>query len=119
MASKLFAPWIADLQRAAGYDFSLVFLWLPSPDMAVARVASRVTAGGHGVAEDVVRRRYETGLRNFIRLYLPLADRWRVYNGSTAPRPTLVASGARGRCARVYDAQAWQAIRETAADAGA
>jgi predicted ABC-type ATPase len=60
LASRTFAPWIADLV-AGGYEFHLMFLWLPSADLAVDRVALRVRAGGHHVAEDVVRRRYAYG----------------------------------------------------------
>ena len=45
-----------------GYQFHLVFLWLPHPDMAVARVAARVREGGHDVPEETIRRRYEAGL---------------------------------------------------------
>ena len=33
--------------RAAGYRATFIFLWLPSAEMAIARVAKRVAAGGH------------------------------------------------------------------------
>lgn len=78
LASRTFAPWIADLV-ACGYEFHLMFLWLPSADLAVDRAALRVRAGGHHVAEDVVRRRYAKGISNFFSLYQPLAPTWRVY----------------------------------------
>lgn len=45
LASRSFAPWLASLV-AGGYRFHLVFLWLPSADLAVARVADRVRLGG-------------------------------------------------------------------------
>src|SRR6516225_8899139 len=48
LASRSFAPWLKDL-LATRYQFHLVFLWLPSPDLAVARVAARVREGGHDV----------------------------------------------------------------------
>ncbi len=38
LASRSFAPWIAQL-CATGYEFGLLYLWLPSPEHAVARVA--------------------------------------------------------------------------------
>ena len=44
--------------REIGYQFHLVFLCLPDPDMAVARVAARVREGGHDVPEETIRRRY-------------------------------------------------------------
>jgi predicted ABC-type ATPase len=61
LASRSMAPWLAEL-RASGYRLLLVFLWLPSAEVAIARVGRRVTDGGHHVPADVVRRRYERGL---------------------------------------------------------
>ena len=60
--------------RESGYRITLIFLWLPSPAAAVARVARRVKEGGHRIPEDVVVRRYRSGLRNMRTLYLPAAD---------------------------------------------
>jgi predicted ABC-type ATPase len=40
------------LCRAAGYRVTFIFLWLPSPDMALARVARRVASGGHRIPPD-------------------------------------------------------------------
>jgi len=42
-----------------GYRILLFFLWLPSADLAVARVKNRVRQGGHNVPEPVIRRRFE------------------------------------------------------------
>jgi len=75
--------------RAAGYHVKLIFLSLPSADLAVARVASRVAHGGHNVPEDVVRRRFENGLRNFQTLYQSLVDSWVLYDNS-GPSPLLI-----------------------------
>ena len=77
LASPNFAPWIAGL-RQLGYAFNLYFLWLPTADMAVERVAARVRSGGHHVPEETIRRRYDRGLANFFRAYLPLATNWRL-----------------------------------------
>jgi len=75
LASKSFARWLHEL-RQTGYRPQLVFLWLPSPEMAVARVASRVLRGGHHVDDETVRRRYHAGLWNFFQLYRPLMESW-------------------------------------------
>ena len=93
LATRSYAPWIAGL-RDRGYTFRLLFLWLRSPDLAVERVRERVRLGGHDVAEEVVRRRYDAGLRNFHALYRPLADRWWVYDNSEPGEMPLVAAGA-------------------------
>lgn len=61
---------------ALGFQTTLHFIELPSPEFAVRRVAERVAAGGHGVPEADVRRRFERGLRLFSSVYKPLVDRW-------------------------------------------
>ncbi|MFA7405179.1 MAG: AAA family ATPase [Pelobacteraceae bacterium] len=68
--------------RELGYHVKLIFLSLPSADMAVARVAGRVAQGGHNVPEDVVRRRFSQGLHNFTNLYKSSVDAWILYNNS-------------------------------------
>lgn len=68
--------------QAQGYIVKLFFLQLPSPEMALARVRQRVAAGGHNVPEDVIRRRFYAGLRNFEQFYKPLVDEWVLYDNS-------------------------------------
>ncbi len=68
LASRSFAPWIS-AQVEEGYEFHLVFLWLPSADIAVRRVRDRVERGGHEVPEETVRRRFARGLSNFQEIY--------------------------------------------------
>lgn len=68
LASRSFAPRIRRL-IVDGYECHLVFLWLPSADLAVAPVADRVRLGGHAVPEETIRRRYRSGLRSFFDLY--------------------------------------------------
>jgi predicted ABC-type ATPase len=72
--------------RELGYRFTLIFLWLPSADIALARVAQRVANGGHGIPRDVVIRRYAAGIRNMRHDYLPLADVAVVYDNSERGR---------------------------------
>lgn len=68
--------------RASGYAAELIFLELPSPEMAVRRVRLRVSQGGHDIPEAVVRRRFRAGLRNFRELYGGTVERWeRIGNG--------------------------------------
>ena len=104
--SRSFSPRIRALIRA-GYQCHLVFLWLPSADFAVARVADRVRLGGHAVPEETVRRRYRSGLRNFVGLYQALTTTWR-----------LIASGAGTETLAVSDADLWRRIRAEASHEG-
>jgi predicted ABC-type ATPase len=68
--------------REAGYHVKLIFLSLPSADMAVMRVAARVAQGGHNISETVIRRRFDAGLRNFHERYVPLVSSWNLYDNS-------------------------------------
>ena len=111
LASRSFAPWLSRL-LVDGYEFHLVFLWLPTPETAIARVVERVRRGGHDVAEAIIRRRYHAGLKNLFDIYLPLATNWQViHNGSHTPR--LIAEG-RALVERVCDATTWATIKKSA-----
>jgi predicted ABC-type ATPase len=94
--------------RRVGYQVNIVYLWLPTADLAIARVAERVRAGGHDVPADVVRRRFTRGRRNFLAMYRPLADRWRLYDASSLRGPRLVASGGRQIRTIVHDRSTWR-----------
>jgi predicted ABC-type ATPase len=78
--------------RQAGYHVELVFLSLPSADVAIGRVRSRAAQGGHDLPPDVVRRRFDAGLRNFRSIYCTIVDRWELYDNSVRP-PRLIAAG--------------------------
>jgi len=88
--AKLIPEW-----RSLGYHVKLIFLILPSADLATARVASRAAQGGHNVPEFIVRRRFDSGLRNFHNLYRAIVNSWVLYdNSGSAPR--LLESGDNG-----------------------
>jgi predicted ABC-type ATPase len=78
--------------RAAGYYVKLIFLNLPTPELAVARVAARVKQGGHNVPESLIRRRFDRSLHNFRELYSGLVNRWEWYDNSGI-MPRLISSG--------------------------
>lgn len=73
---------LINLSRKKGYQVTLLFFWLPSPDLAISRVKIRVKEGGHNIPIDIIRRRYENGLKNFFKLYLPIIDNWIFINNS-------------------------------------
>lgn len=68
--------------RQRGYRVKLFFLRLPTPEAAIARVAQRVSEGGHDVPEAVIRRRFHAGWRNFEETYRGLVDGWAIYDNS-------------------------------------
>lgn len=90
LASRTFAPWLRRLQ-GDGYAIHVIYLWLPSADLAVGRVAERVRRGGHDVPEPTIRRRYDKSLLNFFNLYRPFADSWLMLDNAQEPEPRSVA----------------------------
>ena len=109
LASRSFASWIGPLIDT-GYVFRIFFLWLPSPEMAIDRVRDRVLSGGHQVPEEVIRRRYQAGLRNFFHLYRPMAASWRFLDNSIPGDPRLVAKGAFDQTAQIWDDNLWDNV---------
>lgn len=115
LASRSFAPWLKSL-IARGVSLHVVYVWLRSPELAIRRVKARVRRGGHGVDAVVVRRRYVRSAQNLVRLYLPLASEWVIYDNSGS-KPHVIAKGGRGKDMLVDDARAFLGLME-AADAG-
>lgn len=109
LASRTFAPWLRHL-RGSGYHVHVALLTLPSPELAVARVAMRVRLGGHRVPDDIIRRRFEAGLRNFFGLYQELAETWQVFDNTWVSGPRLIAMGSRGTARVVQEPGAWAAL---------
>ena len=75
-----------------GYNIKLLFFWLPSVEMAINRVAIRVSEGGHNIPTDVIERRYSRGIENLFKIYIPLCDEWAVFDNSDE-LPDLIARG--------------------------
>jgi len=109
LAARTFAPFIIEC-KAKGYIINLIYFWLQSADLAVERVAQRVASGGHSIPEDVIRRRYQRGRVNLISLYLPLCDRWIIYNNSSNDT-SLVAEYNYSQQLVVYESKTWNQIR--------
>ena len=101
--------------RAAGYRQTLIFLWLPSPEDAITRVARRVVEGGHHIPEGVIRRRYDAGLKNMHRLYLPLVDVAYIYDNSDRGG-VLIAERQPNMPLTVRDNARWNRLLEASRD---
>lgn len=87
------------LREAASQKFEvrIFYVGLASPEEHIARVAHRVSQGGHDIPETTIRRRWRHSRQNLIDL-LPAMTEVRVYDNSgfadpaagDAPEPTLV-----------------------------
>jgi len=109
LATRSFVPRLQKM-REKGYEFSLFFLYLADPELAILRVAERVRQGGHDISQDTIKRRYEKGLHNFFKLYQPIADNWHFYDNSNGLR--LIASGELLKTVKVFDKKVWQGLRK-------
>lgn len=68
------------LWRRSGYSVSLIYLRLPSVEASIARVRRRVEAGGHGIPEETILRRFEKSITYFEDTYKPIVDEWYVWD---------------------------------------
>ena len=91
LSSQSFAPFLHQ-PKSAG---------LPSGDLLLLAVerfvgcAPRQAAGGdggHDAPADTVRRHFGRSLNNFNSRYLPLADRWAVFDNSVNGKAILIAT---------------------------
>ena len=111
LASRTFAPWLRALKQQ-DYLLHLIYLWLPSADIAVERIAERVRRGGHTVPEMDIRRRYVNSLSNFFNLYLPIADSWLMLDNSQQPEPRPVAWRNIGGPIHIVQDGPWKVLRQ-------
>jgi predicted ABC-type ATPase len=97
--------------RELGYRLTLLFLWLSSVEMAIARVARRVEQDGHSIPAEVIVRRYYAGLRNLRHIYLPAVDTASIYDNS-GDAPVLIAERNSDRHFILHDPARWQLIEQ-------
>lgn len=99
-----------DFSFEAGYRTSLIFLWLPNPECAMARVDERVRSGGHSVPEETTRRRYDRGLKNLFELYLPAVNHWKLFNAASET-PLEIARFDDVNGERIFQPTLWEQMK--------
>lgn len=73
LSGKTYIRLIKQLQDK-GWIVNLIYLYLPSVQVSIERVAERVRHGGHDIPVESILRRYPRSLKNLIELYSPLCD---------------------------------------------
>ena len=68
--------------KAKNYNVTLLFFWLQNSDLAIERVKTRVSEGGHNIQTDVINRRYLGGIKNLFDIYLSIADEVLIFDNS-------------------------------------
>lgn len=111
LSGKSYANLLAEL-KSKGYAIHLFFLWIPSPELAIARIKERVVEGGHHVPTEDVRRCFIRGMRNFFKLYESILDSWVLIDNSKS-KPILIAKRRNGD-REVIDQKLFDSIQKVA-----
>lgn len=111
LSSRTFARFLTGC-KAQGYTVQIFYVALPSPELAVNRVALRVKMGGHNIPQADIERRFLRSLHNLYSLYLPLADRWAVLDNASGTLEPI----AHGTARRTYveDSDKWLNLKRLA-----
>ena len=103
-----------DLDGKAGHRWWLwVFL---GEDTVVFRLDP---TRGHDVPEAVIRRRWSAGLRALFDVYLPLVDRWQIFDNSDLPVREVARGGPAGLVTQTLDEGRWRRLLMLAVQSGA
>lgn len=111
LANRSLAPRFRELQRR-GYFIYLFFIYAPSPELCLARVAARVRRGGHDIPEKTVRRRWRSGLENLMGLYFPIVDECIVLATADATSLRPIARIYNGKPVAIAEPDTWVQIQE-------
>ena len=93
-----------------GYNITLLYFWLDSPELAIQRVSSRVSQGGHDIPVDTIRRRYYSGIKNFFTIYMVEADFWMIINNS-GQISEIIAEGTGGQIDKISNIRIFDQIK--------
>lgn len=96
--------------QALGYKVHLIFFFLENEEQAIARVAQRVSNGGHNIPEADIRRRFKRGIYNLLNLYMPICDNVHIYNNAHGDA-ILVAK--QSRCngeIQIFEQEMWNQL---------
>ena len=81
LATKSYKSKIVEA-KAANYNVTLLFFWLQNAELAIERVKTRVSEGGHNIEPEVIRRRYLAGIKNLFDIYISIADEVLIFDNS-------------------------------------
>jgi predicted ABC-type ATPase len=68
-----------------------------------------VLNGGHSIPNEIIHRRYIRSISNFIKIYIPLADSWSLYDNSYA-NPIIIAEKKLQNIAKIFDSDIWELL---------
>ena len=96
--------------QANGYEVTLLFFWLDSPNIAKERVAQRVAEGGHSIPLETIERRYYNGIANLFTIYIDIVDICYIFDNSEG-RKELIAQKERHKDIVIYNNDKFNLIK--------
>jgi predicted ABC-type ATPase len=114
LSSRSFVALINEAKQT-GYKVNLLYYWLDDVDLAIERVRVRVSEGGHNIARDVIVRRYYSGLKNLLTLYIDKVDFWLLVDNSKK-EPEVIAEGNRENNTVIYNNDKFSLIKRLIED---
>lgn len=98
--------------QANGYEVTLLFFWLDSPNIAKKRVAQRVAEGGHNIPLETIERRYYNGIANLFAIYIDMVDICYIFDNSEGER-TPIAKKYKGGKEIIYNADLYNQMKNS------
>ena len=98
--------------QANGYEITLLFFWLDSPNMAKKRVAQRVAEGGHSIPSETIERRYHNGIANLFAIYIDMVDICYIFDNSEGER-TPIAKKYKGGKEIIYNTDLYNQMKNS------
>ena len=98
--------------QANGYEVTLLFFWLDSPNMAKERVAQRVAEGGHSIPTETIERRYHNGIANLFAIYMDMVDICYIFDNSEGER-TPIAKKYKGEKEIIYNTDLYNQMKNS------
>ena len=98
--------------QANGYEVTLLFFWLDSPNMAKKRVAQRVAEGGHSIPSETIERRYHNGIANLFAIYIDMVDICYIFDNSEGER-TPIAKKYKGGKEIIYNTDLYNQMKNS------
>ena len=95
-----------------GYEVTLLFFWLDSPNMAKKRVAQRVAEGGHSIPTETIERRYHNGIANLFAIYMDMVDICYIFDNSEGER-TPIAKKYKGEKEIIYNTDLYNQMKNS------
>ncbi len=111
LSAKSYASLIRQA-KTLGYDITLIFMWLNSVELAIARVAIRVQEGGHHIPTETIKRRYQAGIQNLFQIYLPIVDNFMIFD-STNSVPLPIAHKFTDESIIITNPQKWHQLKQS------